>query len=491
MRYFYDSHCHMMNLSHPNLTAIIKRIYTDNIKPLFLRYVKPLKIALVVILFVIPTLLVVLLLTGHFLIIKLMLYGVSFMALILFAYILFKFGKKDNRAIAFSKIQTSLIDNAKEKLANVLNLLAIMETDIGDCLIQMEEDLRKNLPLNSSLVISGNGETKQYDKMVLTPLIMDFGLKDSGNSRMTYKVRWKPIVAQVEDLCTGIRDYYRHRGKYLKEHPEPLFQIIPFMGVNTQNYYSEKDKATGKNISVSLKQLLEKNFKNFKDDLSPQIRRKHIDEIPWKDFNGNIESLRSHYFLGIKVYPPLGFDPWPEPGEERDKVCFLYDFCVEYNVPITAHCNPGGFLVHKDFSEYSSPFKWESVLKTYKNLRLNLAHFGGTDGKEWRRKIADMILEKDSETDKYKYESLYADISYQGVDESSYKDMMNFINSHDGEKRSRLLERIIFGSDFMINLQDINSYSKYLRYFIDSDTLTLEEKDMLCNKNAERFLYIG
>jgi hypothetical protein len=102
-----------------------------------------------------------------------------------------------------------------------------------------------------------------------------------------------------------------------------------------------------------------------------------------------------------------------------------------------------------------------------------------------------MILEKDSETGKYKYESLYADISYQGVDESSYKDMMNFINGHDGEKRSRLLERIIFGSDFMINLQDISSYSKYLRYFIDSDTLTLEEKDMLCNKNAERFLYIG
>ena len=24
---FYDSHCHMMNLSHPNLTAMIKRTF--------------------------------------------------------------------------------------------------------------------------------------------------------------------------------------------------------------------------------------------------------------------------------------------------------------------------------------------------------------------------------------------------------------------------------------------------------------------------------
>jgi predicted TIM-barrel fold metal-dependent hydrolase len=169
----------------------------------------------------------------------------------------------------------------------------------------------------------------------------------------------------------------------------------------------------------------------------------------------------------------------------------LYDFCVEYNVPITAHCNPGGFLVHKDFAGFSSPFKWESVLKKYKNLRLNLAHFGGVERDEWRGKIADMILEKDPETGEYKYESLYTDISYQGVDEVSYRDMMNFINGHDCEKRTRLLKRIIFGSDFMINLQDISSYSKYLRYFIDAKALTLEEKDMLCNQNAERFLYIG
>ncbi len=40
MPFFYDSHCHMMNLSHPNLSAIIKRIYFEAIRPLLVKYLK-------------------------------------------------------------------------------------------------------------------------------------------------------------------------------------------------------------------------------------------------------------------------------------------------------------------------------------------------------------------------------------------------------------------------------------------------------------------
>ncbi len=499
MRYFYDSHCHMMNLSHPNLSAIIKRIYNDSIKPLLLKYSVYLKVALLVLLFVIPVVVITLLLTGHFEVIKWILYAVSLIAVILFVFVVVKFGDKKKREIEISKIKSTLLDKVKEKLANVMNLLAAMETDIGDCLIQMEEELRKKIPLNNVLAISGNGEKKEYDKIVLTPLIMDFGLKDSGKTNLIYKVRWKPIVAQVEDLCTGIRDYYLYRDKYITGHAEPLFQIIPFMGINTQNYYSEKDNTTGKSISVSLVQLLDKNFSEFKYDTSPQMRRKKIDAVNWRQFNGDIESIGSYYFLGIKVYPPLGFDPWPEDVVEREKVCYLYQYCIDYNIPITAHCSPGGFLVKKDYKDFSSPYRWEKVLdyhdengeKPFRKLRLNLAHFGGVDGVDWGKKIADMILEGDPENGQYKYENLYTDISYQGVDKQSYVELSGFINKYDAEQRARLIERIIFGSDFMINLQDISSYSSYLQYFFDTDVFTLEEKDMLCNKNAERFLFVG
>ena len=505
MPYFYDSHCHMMNLSHPNLTAIIKRTFNDLKRNQLKRYILYFKVSLVVIFLVIPVSVIALLVTEQYDFIKWSFYFVSAIMLLFFVFLMVKFFNPESR----EKTVSQMMDKIKEKLSNVMNLLAIMETDIGDCLIQMEEDLRDSFSLNSGLIMNGDGEKNEYEKIVLTPLIMDFGLKEYGEekasfeprlgpialnekikSKHPYKVRWKPIVAQVEDLCIGIRDYYVHRDKYIEGHPQPLFQIIPFMGINTQNY-SMKDHSEGGGVSMKLEDILEDNFGEFKNDLTPHQRRKSIDAIEWEKFNGNIESIGSHYFLGIKVYPPLGFDPWPEAGFEREKVCYLYQFCINNNIPITAHCSPGGFLVKKAYKEFSSPYKWESVLKKYSKLRLNLAHFGGVERSEWRKKIADMILEVDPKNGQYIYSNFYTDISYQGVDEKSYDKLKRFLDGYDRMSRRRLVERIIFGTDFMINLQDINAYSAYLDYFFKTGTLTLEEKDMLCNKNAERFLFLG
>ncbi len=496
MPYFYDSHCHMMNLSHPNLTAMIKRFFYDGIKPNFTK-----KLNIIIALLSVASLFF--LIKKYFSLTLLMSFlwmttGI-FMVILIFVI-----------AVIFIRpFRDFLVSLLKEKSANVMNLLAIMETDIGDCLIQMEEDLRDSFSLNSGLVMSGNGEKYEYEKIFLTPLIMDFGLKeydepkesyeprlgpislnDKIKSKHPYKVRWKPIVAQVEDLCIGIRDYYVHRDKYIEGHLQPLFQIIPFMGINTKNY-SMKNHSEGGGVSMKLEDILEDNFGEFKNDVTPQQRRKSIDAIEWEKFNGDIESVGSHYFLGIKVYPPLGFDPWPEGGFEREKVCYLYEYCIENNIPITAHCSPGGFLVRNEYKDFSSPYKWESVLKKYGKLRLNLAHFGGVEKSEWRKKIADMILEVDQKSGQYAYDNFYTDISYQGVDNKSYIKLQRFLDDYDSVKRRRLVERIIFGTDFMINLQDINAYSAYLNYFFQTDALTLEEKDMLCNKNAERFLYVG
>ena len=52
---------------------------------------------------------------------------------------------------------------------------------------------------------------------------------------------------------------------------------------------------------------------------------------------------------------------------------------------------------------------------------------------------------------------MYTDISYQGIDKKIYAKLKLFLDSK-GTDRQRLLEKIIFGSDFMINLQDIATY---------------------------------
>jgi hypothetical protein len=491
----------MMNLSHPNLTAMIKRTFNDGLKRKLFLYSPTL--LLIPLLFTIG--LKILIYFGIRIPEKINFLDAFVILTLIAAVIVIMF------FIIFSipVVRAKTVSFVKSKLSNIMNLLAIMETDIGDCLIQMEEDLRDSFALNSGLIISGNGEKKEYEKIVLTPLIMDFGLKEYSEenvsfeprlgpislnekikSKHPYKVRWKPIVAQVEDLCIGIRDYYVHRDKYIEGQPLPLFQIIPFMGINTKNY-SMKDHSEGGGVSMKLEHILEDNFGEFKNDATPQQRRHSIDAIEWEKFNGDIESIGSHFFLGIKVYPPLGFDPWPDEGLEREKVCYLYQFCIDNNIPITAHCSPGGFLVKNEYKDFSSPYKWESVLKKYGKLRLNLAHFGGVEKSDWRKKIANMILEIDPKSGQYLYENFYTDISYQGVDNESYIKLQRFLDDYDSAKRRRLIERIIFGTDFMINLQDINAYSAYLDYFFQTKALTLEEKDMLCNKNAERFLFLS
>ncbi len=53
------------------------------------------------------------------------------------------------------------------------------------------------------------------------------------------------------------------------------------------------------------------------------------------------------------------------------------------------------------------------------------------------------------------------------------------------------MSRILFGSDFMINLTGVESYNKYLEIFSESLDLSGEEKEQFCAVNAKRFLFGG
>ena len=471
MPVFYDSHCHMMNLSHPNLTAMIKRVFKEAM-PIKLVH----SFALV---------------NAWPPVLKIFLWLLLFLPLLVILTLVVLIGLIVVLLLIIPFTSSSLSGKFKEKIANVMNLLAFMETDIGDCLIQLEEELRKKYETEGGLTLYGDSGKQVYDKIVMTPLIMDFGLKNYQNSNSPYKVRWKPVVAQVEDLCLGIRDYYLHREAYINYAGSPippLFEIHPFLGINTRNYKLKSD-----GLSSSLQELLEKNFREFEHDATPEMRHSKLFEQDWSTFNGNIESIGSHAFAGIKVYPPLGFNPWPEDTDgytddeemerELEKVHYLYAFCIRHNIPLTAHCNAGGFLVDKKYKEFASPAKWAKVLaqKENKQLRLNLAHFGGAERDDWRDQIADLVLQ---------YENVYTDISYQGVDKKIYAKLKLFLDSK-GTDRKRLLEKIIFGSDFMINLQDIATYGTYLQYFAETSALTLEEKEMMCHGNAMKYLFFA
>jgi predicted TIM-barrel fold metal-dependent hydrolase len=100
-------------------------------------------------------------------------------------------------------------------------------------------------------------------------------------------------------------------------------------------------------------------------------------------------------FIGVKLYPPMGFQPidnaglgtaFPDhvkrqlgeqPGKALDRaLAQLYAWCVASNVPIMAHAvasNEAG----PGYGMRANPRFWALVLEKYPTLRINMAHFGG------------------------------------------------------------------------------------------------------------------
>jgi len=75
---------------------------------------------------------------------------------------------------------------------------------------------------------------------------------------------------------------------------------------------------------------------------------------------------------GIKLHPTSGWFPY-----DRD-VCYpLYELCLDLDIPVLTHCGPeGGFCP----TRYGDVFHWEEVLSDFPELRVCLAHAGGSMG---------------------------------------------------------------------------------------------------------------
>ncbi|MFC2158947.1 amidohydrolase family protein, partial [Acidobacteriota bacterium] len=307
-----------------------------------------------------------------------------------------------------------------------------------------------------------------YNKYYITPLIMDFGYRDFSD--FTENIHYdtppqKAVVKQVVDLYNG-KIFYENESHF------NFLEIHPFLGINTQNYelgiridkapklripgtlenkliYIDDDTSIILIMRLSadaIESLKEHNKDNpdnlrFIDNISKNYDDQFIKEDFLKDYpiintvpkmltkyfveREKTESEKRYitieetnqiphgFFVGIKVYPPLGFHPWPKSDperkedprgekyedfkiEEREKVRYLYRFCISNNIPITTHCSDSGWIV-SDVNEslkQACPWTWDCVLRKFPNLKLNFAHFGAESGKSkklWRTKILNLM----------------------------------------------------------------------------------------------------
>lgn len=233
-----------------------------------------------------------------------------------------------------------------------------------------------------------------------------------------------------------------------------------------------------------------------------------IEELKKQIINGNKKDSITQLFWGIKMYAALGFPPYFGIDAELTKNIFpmlessdieeigkvmnnFYDYCSEQEIPITCHASPQGMTIadsaiylkeflkqnnitiscdfpttRKNFilglglvDDFSSPHSWEIVLKKYRNLKVCLAHFGGsrfmdgtfgyekhnlnTDVKQkkisskiyyrWMEKISELIQD---------YDNVYTDLSCYSLKDSDklFEPNSKFWSAKNIEERIILLK---------------------------------------------------
>jgi hypothetical protein len=212
----------------------------------------------------------------------------------------------------------------------------------------------------------------------------------------------------------------------------------------------------------------------------------YISFCPWrqivepKQFDIVRQAIESQGFIGVKLYPVMGFlpignanaDAAAYPKKLRDTrpdwakaldaaLTNLYEWCVKEEVPILVHCsdsqNPSAAAGLR-----GSPAGWAKVLATpgLADLRLDLGHLGGLwdlakpTHNDWTQTVISMLAQSTK--------NLYADVS----DYSSIMHRPGTSDSADDRKVSGAVKallqqhpgagkRIMYGSDWIMLSKDL------------------------------------
>lgn len=312
------------------------------------------------------------------------------------------------------------------------------------------------------------------DELILTPLVMDFDCvrqeKCGGNCNPCMNRNCPLPDAQpttdAQDPSAGqqllrLVETIRHVEQSGGFPDGKSVKLYPFLGFDLR-------KLTPPNSTAmeDLKQLWEEV------GVTKQERQRGFTGIA----NGKV--------LGIKLYPPIGFNPYPKNKRVLEKYLLFYEWCIEQQIPLTVHCQSGSYSAGRKKREVDGDThgaNWLNLFEDWKagklgsqkdisELRINFAHFGGEQG------IEDMLdpfrmdgIDEDSWT--YALVTLmmnfphtYADVS--AYDWSEKNAVKNFAKILDMDKEGKLIagkykltDKLLWGSDVPMVL-DSKSYMK-------------------------------
>lgn len=183
-------------------------------------------------------------------------------------------------------------------------------------------------------------------------------------------------------------------------------------------------------------------------------------------------------FVGVKLYPSLGFEVGTE---EMSKVL---DYCREKDVPITIHATSTGFNKDDVTAGFAHPKHWAPLLVGNDPLRICFAHCGGWGGfcglEEAQVEWAEQILGFMDRPHVYADLSYHVDMMIKGgeTERSYFRELKALLASEKGE-------RIVFGTDSWLLRLSMDD-AAYWRYF--ESKLTRAEFEIIARRAPARFL---
>ncbi|MGY3088409.1 putative TIM-barrel fold metal-dependent hydrolase [Hymenobacter sp. UYAg731] len=235
-------------------------------------------------------------------------------------------------------------------------------------------------------------------------------------------------------------------------------------------------------------------------------------------------------FVGIKLYPALGFYPFDKGLDE------VYGYAEQNGLPIMTHCSRGGIYYQGGLTTalrrpdlpsnlsyplpsppglYDQPFPlkvegketnasfcdyfldpraYELVLDRFPKLKICLAHYGGAEEIQlniknpgsaafnWYQGVRALLANP-------KYPNVYTDVSYTLADKSLFETLA--ADLLPATPPAPLRERVLFGTDFFMTTQE--KPEDALASELMTDLLTRDPTasawQQLANENPTRYLH--
>lgn len=224
------------------------------------------------------------------------------------------------------------------------------------------------------------------------------------------------------------------------------------------------------------------------------------------DWQARCDHALRRGLIGFKFYPAMGYHPH---GDEDTQVAArndaFFDYCVEHDVPLFAHCTPEGFQTRKRLGYYADPENWRRALQSRRALRLCLGHAGGgnvrrtqnADSCGWGARTAGEWNDAGNYASRVvalcrEFPNVYCELGYlleMFEDDGRRRVMACLKRAMEGQGAHPFLQKVIYGSDWhmpSMRCRTREYYEQFLRVF--ADPRFSQGRDDFFWRNGYRFL---